>query len=38
MVLPFYLCVEEGQDPVVVRRLSTTQHSNHEEQVSIALH
>jgi hypothetical protein len=38
MGLPYYLCVEEGQDPAVVRRLSTTQHSNREEQVSIAPH
>jgi hypothetical protein len=38
MGLPYYLCVEEGQDPTVVRRLLTTQHSNCEEQVSIAPH
>jgi hypothetical protein len=36
--LPCYLCVEEGQDPTVVHRLSTTQRSNREEQVSIAPH
>jgi hypothetical protein len=38
MGLPCHLCVKEGQDPVVVRRLSTTQRSNYEEQVSIATH
>jgi hypothetical protein len=38
MGLPYYLCVEEGEDPVVVRQLSTTQRSNREEQVSIAAH
>jgi hypothetical protein len=36
MGLPCYICVEEGQDPTVVCRLSTTQCSNHEEQVSIS--
>jgi hypothetical protein len=36
--LPCYLCVEERQDPTVVRRLLTTQCSNREEQVSIAPH
>jgi hypothetical protein len=38
MGLPYYLCVEEGQDLAVVRRLLTTQRSNREEQVSIAPH
>jgi hypothetical protein len=38
MGLPCYVCVEEGQDAVVVRRLLTTQCSNREEQVSIASH
>jgi hypothetical protein len=37
MGLPCYLCVKEGQDPAVVHRLSTTQRSNREEQVSIPL-
>jgi hypothetical protein len=32
------LSVEEGQDPTVVHQLSTTQRSNHQEQVSIAPH
>jgi hypothetical protein len=38
MGLPCYLCVEEKQDLAVVRRLSTTQRSNREEQLSIDPH
>jgi hypothetical protein len=35
MGLPCYLRVKEGQDPVVVCRLSTTQRSNRENKYSL---
>jgi hypothetical protein len=38
MGLPCYLCIEKGQDPAGVCRLSTTQCNNSEDQVSIGLH